>query len=162
MTNKIYTLQLILLLTLFWIILFERFTPIIIGTGLCIVSLSIWFSEKYLMESTFYELFPFNIFKLLRYAIFLVIEIYKSGISIIPVIFTGTAKPGVVEIHTELESNILLVILCNSITLTPGTITLDIQGHRLLVLWLNPKTMQPTMAGIYIKGKIEQKLKEGI
>lgn len=162
MNKKMYTLQLTLLLTLLWIILFERFTPIIVISGLGISYLTIWFSEKFLMEATFYELFPFNIFKLARYAIFLIIEIYMSGFSIIPVILTGQAKPAVVEIHTELESNILLVILSNSITLTPGTITLDIQGHRLLVLWLNPKTMQPTMAGIHIKGKIEQRLKEGI
>ena len=129
MNKKIYTLQLIVLLTFLWIILFERFTPFIILSGLCVVSLSIWFSEKFLMDDTFYALFPFNIFKLFRYAVFLILEIYKSGFSIIPVIFTGNAKPGVVEIHTELESNISLVILCNSITLTPGTITLDKIGR---------------------------------
>lgn len=162
MKKRRYTLQLIILLTIMWIILFERITPFVILSGLSLAWFTIFFSEKFLMEASFYELFPFNIFKLFKYALFLIIEIYKSGFSIIPVILSGTAKPGIVEIHTELESNISLVILSNSITLTPGTITLDIQGHRLLVLWLNPKTMQPTMAGIHIKGKIEQKLKEGI
>jgi multicomponent Na+:H+ antiporter subunit E len=45
-------------------------------------------------------------------------------------------KPGIVIIRTELKQNIAKVILANSITLTPGTFTLDIKDDKLLIHWI--------------------------
>jgi len=42
-------------------------------------------------------------------------------------------KPGIVVIKTSLKSDIAKLILANSITLTPGTFTLDVIGDELLV-----------------------------
>lgn len=162
MGKKLYYLQLILLLTGLWLIFFEKISLLILFSGLFFSIFSIYFSEKYLIDDSFYVFFPFNVFKLLRYAFFLLIEIYKSGFSIIPYIISGKANPGFVDIYTELESNLEIVILANSITLTPGTITVDVQGHSLQVLWIDPTTKQPTMAGLKIKGKIEKRIKEGL
>ena len=49
-------------------------------------------------------------------------------------------KPGIVIIKTKLKSNIAKLALANSITLTPGTFTLDIVDDRLLIHWINVKT----------------------
>jgi len=49
-------------------------------------------------------------------------------------------KPGIVVIKTSLKSDIAKMILANSITLTPGTFTLDVIGDELLVHWINVKT----------------------
>lgn len=49
-------------------------------------------------------------------------------------------KPGIVVIKTSLKSDIAKLILANSITLTPGTFTLDIIGDSLLIHWINVKT----------------------
>lgn len=46
-------------------------------------------------------------------------------------------KPGIVVIRTSLTQDIAKLILANSITLTPGTFTLDILGDRLLIHWIN-------------------------
>jgi len=46
-------------------------------------------------------------------------------------------RPGIVVIRTGLKSNIAKLVLANSITLTPGTFTLDIQGENLLIHWIN-------------------------
>jgi len=48
-------------------------------------------------------------------------------------------KPGIVVIKTRLKSDIAKMILANSITLTPGTFTLDVIGDELLVHWINVK-----------------------
>jgi len=45
-------------------------------------------------------------------------------------------KPGVVVIKTALKQDIAKLILANSITLTPGTFTLDIEGDKLLIHWI--------------------------
>jgi multicomponent Na+:H+ antiporter subunit E len=49
-------------------------------------------------------------------------------------------KPGIVVIKTHLKSDIAKLILANSITLTPGTFTLDVIGDELLIHWINVKT----------------------
>jgi len=52
-------------------------------------------------------------------------------------------KPGIVRVKTDLESNLAKTFLANSITLTPGTLTVDIVGQDLYVHWINVSTDDP-------------------
>ncbi|MCX7994581.1 MAG: Na+/H+ antiporter subunit E [candidate division WOR-3 bacterium] len=45
-------------------------------------------------------------------------------------------KPGIVKIKTILKSDTAKVFLANSITLTPGTMTVDIDGDYLYIHWI--------------------------
>lgn len=45
--------------------------------------------------------------------------------------------PALVEVRTELRSDLGRLLLANSITLTPGTLTVDVQGDRLLIHWID-------------------------
>jgi len=49
-------------------------------------------------------------------------------------------KPGIIIIKTGLKQDLAKMILANSITLTPGTFTLDIDDDKLLIHWINVKT----------------------
>ena len=49
-------------------------------------------------------------------------------------------KPGIVVIKTDLNSDLAKMVLANSITLTPGTFTLDILGDNLLIHWINVRS----------------------
>jgi len=44
--------------------------------------------------------------------------------------------PGMVRVRTELRSDLGRLVLANSITLTPGTLTVDVEGEELLVHWV--------------------------
>ena len=46
-------------------------------------------------------------------------------------------RPAVVEVETRLQSPLGRMLLANSITLTPGTLSIDIQGDRILVHWID-------------------------
>lgn len=46
-------------------------------------------------------------------------------------------KPCIIKMHTSLKSQAARVTLANSITLTPGTITISLEGNELLVHALN-------------------------
>lgn len=48
-------------------------------------------------------------------------------------------KPGIVKVKTTLHSNIGKTILANSITLTPGTLTVDIKDEYLYIHWIEIK-----------------------
>ena len=45
-------------------------------------------------------------------------------------------KPGIVKIRTTLKTNIAKVFLANSITLTPGTMTCEIDEDYLYIHWI--------------------------
>ncbi|MCD6413777.1 MAG: Na+/H+ antiporter subunit E [Elusimicrobia bacterium] len=68
-------------------------------------------------------------------------------------------KPGIVVIKTGLKSAMAKMFLANSITLTPGTFTLDIIDDNLLVHWINVKTADTTEATEIIGGRFERYLK---
>ncbi len=68
-------------------------------------------------------------------------------------------KPGIVEIHTDLKSDIAKLGLANSITLTPGTLTLDIDDDRLFIHWIYVRTTDIKEASEEIGGKFERYMK---
>ncbi len=46
-------------------------------------------------------------------------------------------NPGIVRVKTRLKSRIGRLLLANSITLTPGTISVAIEGEDLYIHWIN-------------------------
>ncbi len=52
-------------------------------------------------------------------------------------------RPGIVKVKTSLNSEMAKTFLANSITLTPGTLTMDIEGQDLYVHWINIDTDDP-------------------
>ena len=48
--------------------------------------------------------------------------------------------PGIVKVRTDLQTDIAKTFLANSITLTPGTLTVDIIGQDFYVHWINIKS----------------------
>ena len=68
-------------------------------------------------------------------------------------------RPGIVVIKTRLKSDIAKMILANSITLTPGTFTLDVIGDELLIHWINVKTEDTDEATKIIGERFEKYLR---
>lgn len=46
-------------------------------------------------------------------------------------------KPGIVKVRTELKTDVAKAFLANSITLTPGTMTIDVDEDVLYVHWID-------------------------
>ncbi len=70
-------------------------------------------------------------------------------------------NPGIVKVKTNLRSDFALALLANSITLTPGTVTIDIsgQGENLYVHWLTVNTRDEHKIAKKIKGNYESQLR---
>lgn len=69
-------------------------------------------------------------------------------------------NPGIVKISVPLESDYGKTILANSITLTPGTLTLDVKGQNFYVHWLNIEAYKPEQAAEMIIGRFMKFLKK--
>jgi multicomponent Na+:H+ antiporter subunit E len=65
-------------------------------------------------------------------------------------------NPGLVKIKTGLKSEVSKTFLANSITLTPGTMTVDIKGDELYIHWIDVKEREVAKATEAIAGKFEK------
>lgn len=142
----------------FWIILVGHLDGLTLLFGLVVGAVSLLVTERYLLEASYYDHYPLDLLHLAYYGLGLMVEIYKAGLTTIPIILTGKINVRVIEIETALEDDYHRSILANSITLTPGTITLDLQEKHLTVLWLKADTQDMALAGERIKGRLERRL----
>lgn len=68
-------------------------------------------------------------------------------------------RPEMVELHTNLKSPLGKMLLANTITLTPGTLTVDVGGDMLLVHWVYcPPGTDTRQATELIAASIEKRL----
>ena len=64
-------------------------------------------------------------------------EMTKANIDVaIRVLSVLPIKPGIVKVKTKIKSEMGIVFLANSITLTPGTLTVDLKGQYLYIHWI--------------------------
>jgi multicomponent Na+:H+ antiporter subunit E len=68
-------------------------------------------------------------------------------------------NPGIVKIKTTLKTNVGKMLLANSITLTPGTLTVDVKGEYLYIHWINVETQNIEEATKIIAGDFENLIK---
>ena len=101
---------------------------------------------------------------ILTYLVYLAIffvELIKANMNVMRLVFSPriNIKPGIVEIKTELKSPIGRLALANTITLTPGTLVVDIKDDSLFIHWINTSTTDPQAATEAIAGRFEKYLK---
>jgi multicomponent Na+:H+ antiporter subunit E len=70
----------------------------------------------------------------IRYFIVLVWEIIKANFIVASIVLNPRLpiSPGVITMKINLEKDLVRVLYANSITLTPGTVTVELEGDRLL------------------------------
>ncbi|KAA0000685.1 MAG: cation:proton antiporter [Thermoplasmata archaeon] len=67
-------------------------------------------------------------------------EMAKANFDVAYRVITGKINPGIVKISPNLKSDFSLTLLANSITLTPGTLSVDVDNEKnLYVHWINVK-----------------------
>jgi multicomponent Na+:H+ antiporter subunit E len=66
-------------------------------------------------------------------------------------IITGRIDPAIVEVAHPHKSEWGITALSNSITMTPGTLTLEAKPGKLYVHWLNAKGDKKSIAGVFDK-----------
>ena len=100
------------------------------------------------------------IYYLMYFGVFLV-ELTKANLNVMRLVFSPriAIAPGIVEIKTSLKSPIGRLALANSITLTPGTLVVDIKDDSLFIHWINVSATDPVAATEEISARFEHYLK---
>lgn len=122
-----------LILAAAWLLWSGLYKPLLLGLGALSVTLSLWLANRI---GTFDEPSPFaTVIHLPRLWGWLFVEIVKSSIDVARIILDPKLpiSPTVVEFKTSCKGPIGQAILGNSITLSPGTVTLDVHEDRVKV-----------------------------
>ncbi|MGM0510321.1 MAG: Na+/H+ antiporter subunit E [Thermoplasmatota archaeon] len=105
-----------------------------------------------------------SIIQIPQYIFIMAFQLIESNVKVAKHALFMDIDPGIIKIESDLQSNTGTTILANSITLTPGTLTLDMHKKlnktNLYVHWIDMKTLNSEKAGDEIKGDVERWLKK--
>ena len=90
-------------------------------------------------------------------------EILKANIGVMQLILSPKmeVEPKLVRFRTDLKTDLARVILANSITLTPGTITVTLEGDEYLVHCLDKSMAEGMDDSIFVRLLHQLEEKEG-
>lgn len=140
-----------------WVLLVYTFhyQEVIAGIGVALLTAVLFGKSLPLQPSKL--LSPVRWFWLLAYIPVFAYMCVKCNIDVaLRVLSPGLQlKPGIVKIRTSLKSDIARVFLANSITLTPGTMTVELKDDVLYIHWIEVGSNDPAEAGKAIIGPFE-------
>lgn len=130
-----HIISLLVGLSLFWELLSGYLSPFLLLLGLLSVGLVVWVVHR--LEVLDEESVPIHLstVRWLRYCYWLLGEIIKSNLDVTKRILQREPdiSPTIVRLKATQHSDIGRVIYANSITLTPGTVTMSLKGDELEV-----------------------------
>ncbi len=155
-----------LVLELFWVVLTGsiEINTVLIGFLPCLI-LS-YFTYDLLTkdikgkENFFSRLLMFIFIYIPELAFIFLFRIIEANINVARHVIKMDINPGIVKIQTDLRSHTAVSALANIITLTPGTLTMDVketlEGNILYVHWIDVETLSSEGAGEIIKGGVDK------
>ena len=129
-----YGVILALVLAIFWVSLSGYFQTLLLSLGLISIFLTIWLCKR--MKILDSETAPYLYLPLtLSYFVWLGKEIYKANIAVLRAVMSPemNISPTLVNVPVNRKTDIGATMFANSITLTPGTVSIDIDEDSILV-----------------------------
>ena len=134
-------------------------------TGLCVSGLLYAFMCKFMCWSVKRDVHSLKFVGfMIAYFSVLLVEIVKANLATIAIIFNERVvrEPVLVSFDADIKSPILRVLLANSITLTPGTITVSLEDNHYVVHALDESFADGIEDSVFIKmiKKMEESISE--
>ena len=91
---------------------------------------------------------PVKLIYVFQYVIVFLIALVKANFNVAKIVLSPKLpiNPGIVEFESKLDSDFAKMILANSITLTPGTLSVDVIENRFFIHWLEVKDSDTEVA----------------
>jgi multicomponent Na+:H+ antiporter subunit E len=121
------------LLALAWVALTGQLTPINFGFGFVVGYLLLWLARRAAGQSNYFK----KVWQIIRFASFFAWQLVLANLRVTYEILTPshTMRPAVVAVPLDITRPAAITLLANIITLTPGTLSLDVapNGNMLYV-----------------------------
>jgi len=125
-------------LLLFWILLNGSLANHVLLIGVVASALIAVFFHDHLAWFSGLRLTPRSLVTTIAYIFYYLKELISSNLNVATIVLSPDlpVKPGIVKVRTKLKSRMGRMLLANSITLTPGTLTVDLDGEFLHIHWV--------------------------
>jgi len=156
--KKKISLFLYTVMMMFWLILIPSYTIENIIAGLLTCLGALWFSSELLIEEEQASIYTKKgIILFFRYVYRLTIEIVKANIDVAKIVLSKKMdiQPHFFKVPLHIHKDLNKVIYANAITLTPGTLSVDIEDDYILVHALTNAAASGIEGSILEKGIIE-------
>ena len=159
--HLVYPIFVFFLLFANWIVFSGKFDAFHLGLGVISSLFIAWISQDFLFHdrSKTWEERMREAGAFLQYIPWLIVEIIKANLHVFKLAMTRNGyeevAPRIVTIRTYLKTDFAKFVFTNSITLTPGTITMLIRGDVFHV-----HTMSQFLEDDLLEGAIERKVAE--
>jgi multicomponent Na+:H+ antiporter subunit E len=117
-----------LLLTLIWVALTGEFTFINFSFGFVLSFFILWLMARTPEEKRYFDRLP----KIISFTLFFFKELIKANLQVAYDVITPKfyMQPGIVKIPLDATTDLEITLLANLITLTPGTLSLDVSDDK--------------------------------
>jgi len=117
-----------IVLTFIWTLLTGDFHWYNFILGFILSFIFLWVSDNSNKTTRYFGYFP----KFISFLFFFIYELTKANIQVAYEVITPThyMKPGIVKIPLDLETDTEITLLASLITLTPGTLSLDVSKDK--------------------------------
>jgi multicomponent Na+:H+ antiporter subunit E len=154
-------IALFILSLIFWLLLTFKVTipNIIVGTIASIIC-SLLFG-RFFITNVYKLLQPQRYFWFIIYLFVFIWECIKANLDVAYRVLHPAMpiRPGIVKVKTSLKSDLAKMLLANSITMTPGTISVDIIDDNLYIHWIYIRSEDPEVYTSIITGAFEKYIK---
>lgn len=133
------SLTLILMTAIVWLLLTGTLDKQEVAAGALVIGIVTWLARKRIRILNGVRWSFFLPGAILVYLGYFAMELVRSNFDLARRILSPSLplRPAVVQVRTELASDLGRMLLANSITLTPGTLTLDVEGDLLTIHWID-------------------------
>lgn len=141
-----------------WMFLSNDYSPLAFFKGYFFGLVVIFFLRRFFHRRFYVN----NVIAVIRLLMIFLIELIKSNLSVFKVILSPKLKmtPGIFALETELEKDWEITILSNLITLTPGTLVLEVSDDN-KTLYIHAMDIDDVeQAKLDIKNTFEKAIKE--
>ncbi len=105
---------------------------------------------------------PVNLIYIIEYLFIFLWALIVANLDVARRVISPKSKlpinPGIVSFKTDLKSEFAKMVLANSITLTPGTLSVDIIDDTFYIHWIDVKSLDAEKNKEEIAGKFEKVL----
>ncbi|MFE8032704.1 Na+/H+ antiporter subunit E [Thiohalocapsa marina] len=129
---------LLAILLLFWVALNASLSWQVLSVGITVSLLIGWLFRRGLSPLTELRATPASYRAGLGFVWHFLRELVRSNLNLARVVLSPDlpVNPGIVKVRTRLQSPMGRLLLANAITLTPGTLTVELQDEWLYVHWV--------------------------
>lgn len=137
--NRNSLVPVFLSLLLFWLLLNGSLAADVLGVGIVASATIAYAFRHHLGWFSGLRFTPKALATTVAYVAYYLGELVKSNVNVAAIVLSPElpVTPGIVTVRTRLKSPMGRMLLANSITLTPGTLTVDLDGDELHIHWVS-------------------------